>query len=91
MDMNLETEITNTSEEKTLAGKKFGIRALAYAIDVLALYGLNALSGWVFGIGLGIFLGLLKLIGGFTYYLDVTSNRVVNIIIGLIISIVRLM
>ncbi len=66
-----------------VVGKRFSVRAVAYIIDVVALYGSNYVAGSIGGVALGIMLAF----SGREFSVDEQSLQCLDILSGLFLSV----
>ena len=74
---------TDESTDSKTEVKRFGIRALAYIIDLVVIYGLNFVSA----LGLGIVLGIMMVLIGREFSFSEPQTQGVDYILSLILSV----
>jgi len=82
LDTELSKDKSKEATSTTVEGKKFGVRAGAYIIDVVALYVSNLATGLV----VGTILGIVLVLTGRRFYLDNQVLQGWNLLRGLVLS-----
>jgi uncharacterized RDD family membrane protein YckC len=73
-------------EPGVIVGKKFGPRAAAYLVDMLTIFGLNSIVGFVGGAFLGLMVFFVKYFTGGNIYLEDQDLICDNYIIGITLT-----